>query len=57
MRRARHSYYNFCLLYVRACVHAFGFVRAILFTFKHEFQNNLAQLFSLRRRSDIRNLC
>ena len=34
---------------VLACVCESGFVRAITSTFMHEFQNNLAQLLSLRR--------
>ena len=39
---------------VCACVHlSVGFVQAITSTFMHEFQNNLPQLFSLRRRSAV----
>ena len=34
-------------------VRLFAFVRAITSTFMHIFQNNLAQLFSLRSRSAI----
>ena len=34
-------------------VHPSGFVRAITATFMHGFQNNLAQLFSLRSISVI----
>ena len=37
----RHSCYNFCLMYVRVCMH--GFVWAITSTFMHGFQNNVAQ--------------
>ena len=52
----RHSCYKFCSVYVstlvRACVlgfvHLSGFVLAITSTFMHGFQNNLAQLLSLR---------
>ena len=39
-----------------ACVHC-GFVRAITSTFVHGFQNNLAQLFSLKGRIAILNFC
>ena len=35
---------------VHACVHLFGFVQAITCTFKHGFENNMAQLFSLTSR-------
>ena len=35
------------------CVHPSEFVSAITCTFVHGFQNNLAQLFSLRSRSAI----
>ena len=45
------------VLCVRACVHPSihpsGFVQTITSTFMHEFQNNLAQLFSLRSSSAI----
>ena len=53
------SCYNFSLVYVRAlcvrcaCVHPSGLVRVITCTFVHGFQNNLAQLFSLRSRNAI----
>ena len=33
------------------------FVRAITGTFMHGFQNNFAQLSSLRRRSAVQNIC
>ena len=33
---------------VRACMHPSRFIRAITCTFLHGFQNNLAQLFSMR---------
>ena len=32
-------------------------VRAITCTFMHGFQNNFAQLLSLRRRSVVQNIC
>ena len=44
-------------MYMRLCVHASvrpsEFVRAITCTIMHGFQNNLAQLLPLRRRSAI----
>ena len=40
-----------CVCVHCACVCPSDFVRAITSTFMHVFQNNLAQLFSLRRRS------
>ena len=45
--KGRHSCYNFRSVYVRAS----GFVRAITSIFMHGFQNNSAQLLSLRRKS------
>ena len=36
-----------------ACVHPSEFVRAIACTFMHGFQNNLAQLFFLRKNQHI----
>ena len=42
---------------VGACVRPDRFVQAITCTFVHGFQNNLSQLFSLRRRSAIRDMC
>ena len=48
-----HSCYIFCSVYVgafRFTLRPFGFVQAITSIFMHGFQNNLAQLFSLRRR-------
>ena len=50
----RNICYNFSSVYVRALrVRPSGFVRAITSTFMHEFQNNLAQLFSLRSKTSI----
>ena len=40
-----------CMLCV--CMHPSGFVQAVTSTFMHGFQNNLAQLFSLRSRNAI----
>ena len=42
-----------CVCGVDACVPPSGFVWAITSTFMHGFQNDLAQLFSMRRRSAI----
>ena len=42
-----------CMFVRHACVHPSGFVRATTSAFMHRFQNNLAQLFSLRSRSAI----
>ena len=48
-----------CTCVVRACVvrASVWFVWAITFTFMHGFQNNTAQMFSVRSRSAIRNIC
>ena len=53
---ARHSFYSFCSVYVHVSVH--GCVRPdlsgfVTCTIMHGFQNNLAQLLPLRRRSVI----
>ena len=65
LQGARHSWYNFnsvyahalcvaCAWLVRACIVCpSGFLRAITCTFMHGFQNNLAQLLTLTRRSAI----
>ena len=65
LQGARHTLYNFSSVYVhalyvayawlvRACiVRPSGFFRAITCTFMHGFQNNLAQLLTLTRRSVI----
>ena len=57
LRCARHSCYNFCLVYlhalVRACMRPSRFFWDITSTFMHGFQNNLAQLLSLRSRSAV----
>ena len=55
----RHSCYNFSLLYVHcACVHAsIHLDLSCPCTFMYGFQNSLAQLFSLRNISPIRNIC
>ena len=46
--------FQFVALWVHcACIHPSGFVRARTSTFMHEFQNDLAQLFSLRSRSAV----
>ena len=42
-----------CMCMCCACVHLSGFVWAITSTFMHRFQNDLAQLFSLRSKSAI----
>ena len=63
--KARRSCYNLCSVYVRvcmralvcACVRASGFVRAITSTFMQGFQNNLAQLLSLRSSSAVCYVC
>ena len=39
--KARHSCYYFAKVYVRVCLHPFGFVWAITPAFMHIFQNNL----------------
>ena len=48
-----------CTCVVRACVvrASVWFVWAITSTFMHGFQNNTAQMFSVRSRSAIRNIC
>ena len=65
LQGARYSWNNFrpvyvhalcvaCVWLVHACiVRPSGFFRAITCTFMHGFQNNLAQLFTLTRRSAI----
>ena len=64
LQGARHSWCNFISVYVHAfcaacawlvcalCVRP-GFFRAITCTFMHGFQTNLAQLFTLTRKSVI----
>ena len=65
LKGARHSWYNFNSVYVHAfcaacawlgrayIVRPSGFFRAITGTFMHAFQTNLAQLFTLTRKSVI----
>ena len=40
-----------------ACLHPSKFVRAITCTFMRGFENNLAQLFFLRGRRAVLNIC
>ena len=40
-----------------ACMRLSGYVLVITSIFTHEFQNNLAQLFSLRSKNALRNIC
>ena len=50
------SFWCICMCYVyiaHACLHPSLFILAITSTFMHEYQNDLAQSFSLRRRSAI----
>ena len=51
--KARHSCYNFGKVYVHVCIPSSRFVWAITPTFMHGFQNFLALLLSMRRRSAI----
>ena len=46
-----------CMCIVHACMHLSGLVQAITCTCMHGFQINLAQLFSLRSRRAIWNIC
>ena len=46
-----------CCLCMCVCMHPSRFFQAITFIFTDEFQNNLAQLFSLLSRSVIWKIC
>ena len=56
LQGVRHicSCYNFSMVHVCVlCIRPSGFILAIVYTFMLGFQNNLAQLLSLRSRSAI----
>ena len=52
--KCSNGFYKFSLVYLHALfVHLSSFVRAITCTFVHGFQNNWAQLVSLRSKSAV----